>query len=262
MRRTLITASFIVCAMVIAWTSWTRPVLPPAERGRRLAEHLGCLGCHGANGAEGVGNPGRTDRTVPGWTGDLMMYAKTAADVRAWILDGAPERKRASEQWRRQRDAGALVMPAYRGRITEREADDLVAFVMAVNGSPAPEDSLARVGLARANALGCTGCHGVGGRLARPNPGSFKGVVPSWDGYDFHELVKDRAEFVGWVEKGVSPRFAENPIASWFLSRADLRMPAYERHLQAGDREALWAYVQWLRRPVAVTDSTTEVVGY
>jgi hypothetical protein len=39
-------------------------------------------------------------------------------------------------------------------------------------------------------------------------------------------------------------------------------MPAYERHLQAGDREALWAYVQWLRRPVAVTDSTTEVVGY
>lgn len=255
MRRLPVVALFVVLASALAWVAMTRPHLPSAERGRRLAERHGCLGCHGANGADGASNPGRTDRTVPGWTGDLMMYASDAADVRAWILDGAPAKKRASEQWRKQRDAGALVMPAYRGRVSERDADDLVAYVMAVNGSPAPTDSLALAGLERANALGCTGCHGAGGRLARPNRGSFKGVVPSWDGRDFAELVHGEAEFGEWVGKGVSARFAANPIARGFLERAELRMPAYERHLQPGDLTALWAYVQWLRSPAAAADS-------
>ncbi|MEY4374983.1 MAG: hypothetical protein RL760_1150 [Candidatus Eisenbacteria bacterium] len=261
MKRPLVVALFIACAVALAWSAMTRPNLPPAERGRRLAERHGCLGCHGANGVEGAANPGRTDRTVPGWSGDLMMYASDAAAVREWILDGAPAKKRASEQWRAQRDAGALVMPAYRGRLSARDADDLVAYVMAVNGSPAPADSLARAGLERATALGCVGCHGAGGRLARPNPGSFKGVIPSWDGRDFTELVRDQAEFGAWVEKGVAPRFAANPVAAWFLARADVRMPAYERHLAPGDVDALWAYVQWLRSPAAAPDSAA-VEGY
>lgn len=261
MKRIALVALFVVLASSLAWTAMTRPELPPAERGRRLAEQHGCNGCHGANGAEGAMNPGRSDRTVPGYTGDLMMYASDAGDVRAWILDGAPARKRASEQWRRQRDAGALVMPAYRGRLSEREVDDLAAYVMAVNGSPAPTDPLARLGLERAGALGCTGCHGAGGRFARPNPGSYKGVVPSWDGRDFAELVHGEAEFREWVDRGVSARFEANPIARAFLTRATLRMPAYERHLQPGDHEALWAYVQWLRSAAAAPDSAA-VEGY
>ena len=261
MKRIALVALFVVLASTLAWTAMTRPELPSAERGRRLADAHGCAGCHGAGGTSGASNPGRSDRTVPGYTGDLMMYASDAHAVREWILDGAPAKKRASEQWRRQRDAGALVMPAYRGRLRAREVDDLVAYVMAVNGSPAPTDSLARAGLERADALGCTGCHGAGGRFARPNPGSFKGVVPSWDGRDFAELVHSEAEFGEWVDKGVSSRFAGNPIARAFLTRATLRMPAYERHLEPGDRAALWAYVQWLRSPAAAPDSA-EVEGY
>jgi len=108
--------------------------------------------------------------------------------------------------------------------------------------------SLARQGLERVEALGCVGCHGSGGRLARPNPGSLKGYIPSWDGSDFGELVKTRTEFEEWVERGVPRRLERNPIAREFLRRSSLRMPAYEKHLGPGDLEALRAYVEWLRR--------------
>jgi len=123
--------------------------------------------------------------------------------------------------------------------------------VLASSGSPAPDDSLAGLGLQRAEALGCVGCHGPGGRLARPNGGSWKGYIPSWDGGDFPELVRDSTEFRQWVERGVSRRFEGDRLASYFLRRAVLRMPAYEKHLEPGDVGALWAYVTWLRSPKA-----------
>jgi mono/diheme cytochrome c family protein len=234
-----------------AWLWLTWPRLPAAERGRRLAEAQGCFGCHGPGGREGAANPGRRDRTVPTFGGDLMMYAHDAADVRAWILDGSTPRRRESATWRAQRDSGALRMPAYRGRLSAGQVEDLVAFVMLVSGSPEPDDSLALAGRARALALGCDACHGAGGRLAIPNPGSLKGYVPSWDGADFPELVRSEAEFGQWVRHGVSDRFRDDPVSRRFLERARLRMPAYERHLAAGDLAALWAYVRWLRSPAA-----------
>jgi mono/diheme cytochrome c family protein len=224
-----------------------RPQLPAAERGRRLAERTGCFGCHGPGGLRGAHNPGRTDKTVPGFEDDLMMYAKTPGEIREWIRDGVTAKKRESRTWREQRERGALRMPAFRGRLSERELDDLVAFVMATGGMPEPEDSLAVAGLERAEALGCVGCHGPGGRLARPNPGSLKGYVPCWDGRDFPELVRDSTEFRAWVEHGVSPRLDANPLARTFLRRAVLKMPAYEKRLAPKDVSLLWAYVRWLR---------------
>src|SRR5205085_6796287 len=124
-------------------------------------------------------------------------------------------------------------------RITSRQLDDLVAFVEAASAFEAPDDSLAQLGIDRAEALGCTGCHGAGGRYARPNPGSLKGYVPSWDGIDWPELVHGRPEFDEWVQKGISRRFDEQPAAKFFLRRAALHMPAYERHLEPGDLDAL-----------------------
>lgn len=224
------------------------PRIPAAERGRRLAEETGCFGCHGAGGTRGAANPGRLDGSVPNFEGDLMMYADTEEEVRQWIRDGVTGARAESETWRAERDRGALVMPAFGGRLGRRQIEDLVAYVMAVSGTDAPpEGSAAARGLERANALGCTGCHGAGGRLARPNPGSLKGYLPSWDGADFAELVRDRAEFDGWVEDGVAPRLAGNPLARFFLERAVLRMPAYRDHLAPGDLDDLWAYVEWLR---------------
>jgi hypothetical protein len=73
--------------------------------------------------------------------------------------------------------------------------------------------------------------------------------VPSWDGRDFPDVVRSRAEFGEWVERGLSRRFERNALAQFFIQRATLKMPAFERHLEPGDVDALWAYVQWLRSP-------------
>jgi mono/diheme cytochrome c family protein len=239
----------LVAGLVAVW--WTRPRLTAAERGRRLAAEIGCFSCHGPGGLRGAANPGRKDRSVPGFEGDVMMYADDATDIRAWIRDGATPKRAASGSWRAERDSGALRMPAFGKRLSARELDELVAFVMASSGSPEPSDSLAKAGLERAERLGCIGCHGAGGRFAEPNPGSLKGYVPSWDGPDFPELVRDRVEFEQWVREGRSHRFRDHALASAFLNRATLRMPAYERHLASGDLDALWAYVMWLRTPAA-----------
>ncbi len=245
MRRLILA---LAAAAVVAFAAWaSRRDLPAAERGRRVAERAGCFACHTAAGTRGASNPGRSDRTVPTFEADLMMYAKTPAETREWIADGVSAARAASETWKRESAAGALRMPGFAHRLRPGEIDDLVEFVEASAGRPEPADSLARAGLERADALGCTGCHGAGGRLAMRNPGSFKGYVPSWDGRDFAELVRDRADFGEWVERGVSRRFAANPGARYFLARATLRMPAFERHLAPGDLDRLWAYIQWLR---------------
>lgn len=249
----LMPAGLVVVALIGGVTAAVvlRPHLPPAERGRRLAERIGCFACHGPGGIRGAANPGRTDRTVPSFEGDVMMYAKSPAEIQEWIHDGVTRKRAASQTWRDQRRRGALKMPAFKGRLTERQIEDLVAYVMAMSGSPEPEDSLSARGLERADSLGCVGCHGAGGRLAKPNPGSLKGYVPSWDGRDFPDLVRDSTEFRQWVARGVSRRFERNRLARVFLDRAVLKMPAYQRHLEAGDLEALWAYVQWLRSPAS-----------
>src|SRR5262245_43030497 len=245
-------AGVVVCLAVAAGLALAfvrRPDLPPAERGRRVAERTGCFGCHGPGGLRGASNPGRTDKTVPNFADDVMMYAKTPEEIHEWIHNGVTRKKAASLTWRADRDRGALTMPAFKNRMNERDMDDVVAYVMASSGMPEPQDSLAARGLKRAGDLGCVGCHGPGGRLARPNPGSWKGYIPSWDGADFPEVVRDSAEFRQWVEKGVSRRFDSDRLAHYFLRRAALKMPAYERHLEPGDVAALWAYVAWLRSP-------------
>lgn len=248
MRRVIVAAAVAVVlgSIALGWTM--RPRLPAAERGRRLAGQTGCFGCHGPEGTHGTANPGRTDRTVPDFTGDVMMYADSAAAIREWIRDGVTPKRAASMTWREQRERGTLRMPAFKRRLSASQIEDLVAFV-GVMSAAEPADPVAARGRAKAEALGCFGCHGPDGGLARPNPGSLKGYVPSWDGADFPELVRDRAEFGQWVERGVSERFDRNPFARFFLRRAVLRMPAFERHLKPGDVDTLWRYVQWVRTP-------------
>jgi len=247
-KRALLIALPIAAALAAFLFVALYPRIPAAERGRRLAEETGCFGCHGPGGARGAANPGRQDGGVPNFEGDLMMYADTEDEIRQWIRDGVTKARAASETWRAEREQGALAMPAFGGRLGRRQIEDLVAYVMAVSGTHAPpEGSAAARGLERADALGCSGCHGAGGRIARPNPGSLKGYVPSWDGADFAELVKDRAEFDAWVEDGAPPRLAANPLARFFLERAVLKMPAYREHLEPGDLDDIRAYVEWLR---------------
>ena len=245
----MLAVAAVIVALAVGLYNQVRPKLTAPERGRRLAEATGCFGCHGPEGTHGTPNAGRSEQTVPDWQGSLMMYADTEEDVREWIRDGSTKSRRASASWKADRQKGALRMPDFGDRLSAAQIEDLVAFVMASAGRPEPKDSVALAGLDRAETLGCTGCHGVGGRFARPNPGSFKGYVPPWDGEDFPELVNGKDEFRQWVENGVSDRFKKNAIASYLLHRAALHMPKFQRHLQPGDLDALWAYVQWLRSP-------------
>jgi mono/diheme cytochrome c family protein len=246
-RLVLVVALVALAAGIAAALFVTRPRITAAERGRRLAEANGCFACHGPEGIRGVRNPGRAEGKVPDYEGSLMMYAESEEEIRDWIRDGGTESRFQSSSWLADRKHGTLRMPAYEKRLSDREIEDLVAFVMSRAGMPAPEDSLALYGRDRAEALGCFGCHGAGGLFSRPNPGSLKGYVASWGSPDFSELVRSRAEFGEWVEEGVGRRFRDDPIAKFFLRRPPLHMPAYRDHLEAGDVDALWAYVQWLR---------------
>jgi len=248
-KRRAILWSTLAVLVVAAGTGWVilrRPLLPPAERGRRLAEHEGCFGCHGPDGTRGTANVGRPDPEVPNFEGDQMMFAKGPDDIRAWIRDGVTPAKATSESWKEERDHGALRMPAFKNRLSGPQIEDLVAFV-SVMGGTAPDDSLAQHGRERAKTLGCFGCHGPEGRFARPNAGSFKGYIASWDGKDFPDLVRDRTEFEQWTRHGISDRFEANVLARFFLRRAAVKMPAFDRFLEPGDVDALWAYVEWLR---------------
>jgi mono/diheme cytochrome c family protein len=251
MRRILVLVLALTCVAIVALAIARRPQLPPAERGRRLAEHVGCFGCHGPEGTRGTNNPGRTDRSVPNFADDVMMFAKTPQEIREWIRFGVTKKRQASLTWRAERARGALEMPPWKGRVSETGTEDLVAYVMAMAGMPEPDDSLARTGLRRAGDLGCTGCHGPGARLARPNPRAWKGCVPSWDGADFPELVRDSTEFREWAQRGRCRRFDRNLAARSFLHRENLKMPAFVRFLEPGDPAALWAYLRWLRSPAA-----------
>lgn len=247
--RVLVLLLLVAAAMAALGARLTvfRPNLNSVERGRRIAERSGCFACHGPEGTRGAANPGRSDRTVPNYEGELGMYARNPGEIREWIRDGVSADRSSSRSWREERDRGTLKMPAFRDRLSNRQIDDLVQFVMAVSGEPTPNSLAAQRGRERAEDLGCVGCHGASGQFARPNPGSLKGYVPPWDGTDFPELVGTREEFGEWVERGVGRRFEHNPLAQFFLKRAPLKMPAYRDHLKPGDVDALWAYVQWLR---------------
>jgi mono/diheme cytochrome c family protein len=247
-KRLLLILLMFGAAGLVLYNATLRPRLTATERGRRLAEKTGCFGCHGPEGLQGTANPGRPENTVPSFKA-LMMYAKNETEVREWIRDGVTSARAKSETWRANRKAGALRMPDFGDKLNSRQIEDLVAYVTAVSGDYGPQDSLPAAGLARVEALGCTGCHGAGGRLERVNPGSLKGYVPSWDGPDFPELVRDRHEFDEWVTRGNTKRFETNPMAMYFLKRARLHMPKYERFLVPGDLDLIWAYVQWLRGP-------------
>jgi len=219
----------------------------PAARGERLAAELGCFSCHGPGGSGGTHNPGSEEGTVPAFTQQTqMMYVKDVQDLREYIADGAPRRKREDPDYRATVDAAALHMPAYGGFLRPAEIDDLVAYLRAASGQILPTEQLAARGAELAVELDCFGCHGPLGAGGVPSPGSFKGYVPAFWGSDFDELVHDDAELGQWIAEGKIARIAEHPVGGWFFRRQAIKMPAYERFLPRPDIDALVAYVRWL----------------
>ncbi len=227
-------------------------IVPPrdnaAQRGRALAAQLGCFSCHGPGGRGGMPNPGSKTGEVPSFhEGTLMMYAHSDQDLREYILDGAPAAKRARPDYRAEIDAQAIRMPAYKTVVSPAQVDDLVAFLRAASGLLVPpDDSPAARGADLVAAHGCFNCHGDMGIGGLPNPGSLKGYIPGFGGQDFEELVRSDEERRGWIADGGIPRLRNDPLASFFIERQRIQMPAFKDRLQPAEVDALVAYVRWL----------------
>ena len=220
----------------------------PARRGQRLAAELGCFSCHGPGGGGGTKNPGSEEGTVPAFTERTqMMYVKTTDDLREYVLDGAPRRKREDPDYRARVEKAALRMPAYRSFVTAAQVDDLVAYLRAASGQILPDEALAQRGAELASDLGCFACHGPLGAGGVRNPGSFKGYVPGFWGPDFDDLVRSEDELRSWIARGELARVAEHPIGGRFFKRQAIRMPAFQRFVPEMDLDALAAYVRWIR---------------
>jgi mono/diheme cytochrome c family protein len=220
----------------------------PAGRGHRLAGELGCFACHGPEGAGGTKNPGSQEGEVPAFTEQTqMMYVKTTDDLREYVLDGAPRRRRDDPDYRARMEAAALRMPAYRGLVTAAQVDDLVAYLRATSGQVIPDDDAAKHGAELAATYRCEACHAPLGAGGVRNPGSFKGYIPGFWDSDYDELVRSDDELHEWIDDGAIARITEHPVGGWFFRRQAVKMPAYGKFLPPDDVRALEAWVKWVR---------------
>ncbi len=252
--RRIAIALFAVAAAALAWIAYPHVrawIIPPevtaAARGRELAGELGCFTCHGPLGHSGIVNFGSSYERVPPFNeGTIMMFAKSDQELREYILDGAPAAKRASDSYREEMRKQAIRMPAYRDFVSDGDVDDLVAYLRATSEMLFPPDGPASIGEELAHEVGCFSCHGALGSGGIANPGSLKGYIPGFYGPDYAELVRDDDELRSWIERGGIERFTEDELASYFVERQRVMMPAYGKRLSAEQIEGLMAYVRWV----------------
>ena len=252
LTRLLSLIGALTVAAALVWAGrqyWTRHNLGRVQRGYEVASEKGCFACHGPGGLKGIANPGHPEEEVPPWAGGLMtMYAQNEGELREWILDGLPKRLRDDPEQKKQRSGAVMEMPAWRGLLSERELDDVVAYVKAVGDFERPQDEKADEGRKIAERAGCFGCHGPQGRGATPNARAFKGYIPSWDGKDFPELARDEGEIREWILDGGARRISGTKAGKFFLERQPIKMPAYRGHLKSEEVDRLVDYINWLRQ--------------
>jgi mono/diheme cytochrome c family protein len=247
------------------------PEHSPADRGRRVAASAGCFGCHDAGGGPGAPNRRRApegaevaEEVVP----PLVSGDNDAAALRQWIRNGVSDEEARSPAYVSARSRKLLQMPAYAGRLSDAEIEDLVAWLTleacrasATDAGAAPaaaETPLAR-GERLARTLGCFSCHGELGQGGVANRGALKGYTPGFFGRDFELLTEGGKPDVvrEWIRDGVARGFIEGRVvgvrlAAWFTERQAVRMPAYGKFASNDDLDALVEYVGALHRQGAL----------
>jgi len=243
-RRIALAAVLLALAALGGLVWWRSHDIGPGQRGARLAAERGCVGCHGPAGRLADPDGTRGIGAVPSFEhDDVTGYAKSEGEIREWILDGKPRRLREAANGEAE---PLLRMPAWRGRLSPAEVDQLVAYVKAVSDFDPVPDAVAE-GRDAAARFGCFACHGPQGRFDTPNPGSLKGYVPSWSGADFPELARDDGEIREWIRDGSPKRLRDNPVAAFFIRRQAIRMPAYGDRVSEDEVRRITAYIAWLR---------------
>jgi len=107
-----------------------RPTEPAVEAGRVAAQRLGCFGCHGPQGRGSPPNPRSLKGYIPAWDGaDFAELARSDAEVKEWIVDGRPRRLGEDRVARYFMDRQVIQMPAYRGRITPEEVEQVLGYI-------------------------------------------------------------------------------------------------------------------------------------
>ena len=59
--------------------------------------------------------------------------------------------------------------------------------------------------------------------------------------------MRDDDELRAWIVEGGIARLRNDPLASYFIERQRIQMPAYKDRLKPDEIDALVAYVRWLR---------------
>jgi mono/diheme cytochrome c family protein len=236
----------------------------PVARGARLAEQAGCFACHGRGDEEPRFNlrpadPGKW--RAKGNPSLASLDIEKLDELVEWITRGVT----ASEA--EEHKQLFIRMPAYQDRLKPTEIDDIAAWILAerlkyvragaVASKPAAglsaDDQLFVRGDALARRQGCYQCHGELGQGGVPNPDSFKGYIPGFQGRDFRKLTVngDRTEILYWIDHGRGRDLESGPLgwaAGWFLNRQAIPMPAYEHQLTTSAKELLADYLLLLNK--------------
>ena len=231
----------------IVHTFWRIRSANPVRSGLTVATEMGCFRCHGPLGSGGVPDPGKPGEMIPAWNGGVwMMYVKNDDDIRKLIQEGTVHAHDHGADGGGDDGHQGLVMPSYGNILDDDEVEDLVKTFKVLSGmSVTPTGTPQRRGAELAQKWNCFSCHGPAGAGGYPNPKSFTGFIPGWYGADFNDLVRDREEFGAWIREGSIKRLSRHPLASIFIKRQKVLMPAY-RDFTDEQIDELWAYVQWL----------------
>lgn len=98
-----------------------------AERGRLVYARYGCGMCHGADGKGGFANANaETEGKVPGV--EFVAEGYTKKEVRRLVLTGTPTIGKSDPKG----PTPPYRMPGWRDRMTDPEADDLVAYLFSL----------------------------------------------------------------------------------------------------------------------------------
>jgi cytochrome c oxidase subunit 2 len=147
------------------------------EKGRQLAQNLGCSACHSQDGSASLG---------PGWKG---LYGRTEllADGSSVLVDEAYLKESILDPKAKLVQGYPPVMVTY--TLNEDELGALITLIKSLgvessaNEASGPGDDLAAQGQRLAQSLGCLACHSVDGS---------KGIGPSWQGlYGKTETLAD-----------------------------------------------------------------------
>lgn len=215
----------------------------PAIRGRRLAEELGCFACHGPEGRGGVADPVAPGGEIPDWSyATAKLFVASVEDVREWILHGSTAAERARGAGRHR---SLAPMPGYAEHLSARDADDLVAYFLAVSGWRPAYGEDEYLGRQVAQRLGCFGCHGPSGMGGVRDPSSRSGFIPPLAGGEL-----GTASLRQWILHGRHGR--------------RVPMPGYHDHVSDADLARLIAYLESLRaapQAPAQRGGAKEVIG-